>query len=209
MNHYDISEDKMRVVHWGVEDIPSPPVTQSPFQEKLVLFLGRVTLQKGPDYFVKLAQRVSQFVPNVKFVLAGAGDMLPKIIQQVVDSGLSEKFIFTGFLEGEEVHRMYRMADLYVMPSVSEPFGLVALEAIRNGTPVLISKNSGVSEVISHCFKVDFWDIDEMTNKVVNFLLHPALAIEMRDNSLEESKKFNIVEPAKKCIDVYREVVAW
>ena len=212
LKHYSIDSEKMRVVHWGIDpENPHYDIGEiSPFKdEKMVLFIGRVTLQKGPDYFVKLAKSVLDFEPNTKFVLAGNGDMLPRVIEQVADMGMSDNFVFPGFLKGEDVHRAFQMADLYVMPSVSEPFGLVALESVKNGTPTLVSKQSGVSEVLDHCFKVDFWNIDEMTNKVVSFLRHPELSQSLSENSKIESNKFNLIEPAKKCIDCYNEVLTW
>lgn len=209
IDQYALPEEKIRVVHWGLDDIPDFSVNVPFKKDKIVLFLGRVTLQKGPDYFVKLAKQVSYYIPDVKFVFAGSGDMLPRIIDEVSKSGMSDKFIFTGFLQGDDVYRAFKMADLYVMPSVSEPFGLVALEAIKNQTPVLISKQSGVSEVLNHAFKVDFWDVEEMTNKVVSFLRYPPLAKELKHNTVIESKKFNLVDPARKCIDCYKEVLTW
>lgn len=209
MQQYGITGDKIRVVHWGIDDHPLLQVHKPFKDEKVVLFLGRVTLQKGPDYFVELAKRVSSHVPNVKFVFAGSGDKMGEVIREVSNSGLSDKFVFTGFLNGEDVHKAFRMADLYVMPSVSEPFGLVALESIKNQTPVLISKQSGVSEVLDHAFKVDFWDVDEMTNKVVSFLKYPALAKSLKEGCIQESKKFNLKDPAQKCLDCYKEVLSW
>lgn len=156
-----------------------------------------------------MAERVKKHIPNTKFVVVGNGDMFPQMVNQVMEKELANDFFFTGFLRGDDVHKAFQMADLYVMPSVSEPFGLVALESIKNGTPVLISKQSGVSEVLQNAFKVDFWDVDEMTNKVVSFLKYPALSHELKENTIEEAKHFNIGEPAKKCIDCYREVQQW
>ena len=114
--------------------------------------------------------------------------------------------LFTGFLKGEDIDKAYQMADLYVMPSVSEPFGITPLEAMRNNTPVLISKQSGVSEVVNHCLKVDFWDIDEMANKMLSVLNYDALQQSLIENAIEEVKKFNWNEPAEKCLDIYDEV---
>lgn len=209
---YKMPPEKIRIIHWGIEE-NSPYYnlnTRSPFKnEKIVLFLGRVTLQKGPEYFVKMAEKVAKFVPNVKFVFAGDGDMFPRVINEVAERNISDKFVFTGFLQGADVHKAFQMADLYVMPSVSEPFGLVALESLKNRTPILISKQSGVSEVLSNVFKVDFWDIDEMANKVVSFLRYDALNYELTENSFEEAKKFNLDEPARKCIDCYKEALRW
>jgi len=212
MKHYGIAGDKIKVVHWGIDQDNPHYEDQaiSPFtDEKTVLFLGRVTLQKGPDYFVKVAQQVSEHVPNVKFVFAGSGDMLPRVIEEVNNSNMADKFVFTGFLRGKEVHHAFQMADLYVMPSVSEPFGLVALESMRNGTPVLMSKQSGVSEVVTHAYKVDFWNVKDMTNKIVAHLEYPALSSEIQKNAHRESKEFTLDVPAEKCMRHYREVLGW
>jgi glycosyltransferase involved in cell wall biosynthesis len=212
LKHYMVDSGKVKVVHWGIDEAnPAYKLkTASPFRkDRVVLFLGRVTLQKGPDYFVRMAERVLQFVPDVKFVFAGSGDMFPRIVSEVAEKGIADKFVFTGFLSGDDVHRAFQMADIYVMPSVSEPFGLVALESLKNNTPVLISRQSGVSEVLSHVFKVDFWDVDEMSNKIVSFLRYSALEHELADNSFREAEKFNLDEPARKCIGCYREVLKW
>lgn len=212
IKHYNIDSNKIKVVHFGID--PNNPHYNSAYKSKLsdndnvVLFLGRVTLQKGPDYFVETAKRVLDFVPNTKFVMAGTGDMLPRMIERSADLGISKNMLFTGFLQGHDVHKAFQMADLYVMPSVSEPFGLVALESIKNGTPVLISKQSGVSEVLTNALKVDFWDTDEMTNKIVATLKYKNLYHDIRDNVIAESSKFNLAEPARKTIDVYNHILA-
>jgi glycosyltransferase involved in cell wall biosynthesis len=212
MRHYKIPEHKIRVVHWGIEeDKPDYHINYRSAlgkNAKIVLFLGRVTLQKGPDYFIEVANNVLKFEPNTLFVIAGDGDMLPRVIHRAHELGISDKVIFTGFLKGEEVHKAFQMADLYVMPSVSEPFGLVALESLKNRTPIIISKQSGVSEVLRHCIKTDFWDINRMTDAIVNVLRHPALHEELRENSNAEVRKFNLDEPARKVRDVYHEVSA-
>jgi glycosyltransferase involved in cell wall biosynthesis len=172
-----------------------------------VLFLGRITLQKGPDYFVEAANKVLKYVPNTKFVVTGSGDMFERMINRADELGILDRFVFTGFLKGADVHKAFQMADLYVMPSVSEPFGLVALESLKNGTPVLISKQSGVSEVVNHALKVDFWDIDEITNKIVNVLQYPELLEELTDNSSREIQQFNLDEPARKTRDIYEKAL--
>jgi glycosyltransferase involved in cell wall biosynthesis len=212
MRHYNIPEHKIRVVHWGIEE--DKPEYHLQYRSalnkdaKVVLFLGRVTLQKGPDYFIEVANSVLKFEPNTLFVIAGDGDMLPRVIHRAHELGISDKVIFTGFLKGAEVHKAFQMADLYVMPSVSEPFGLVALESLKNRTPIIISKQSGVSEVLRHCIKTDFWDIHRMTDAIVSVLRHPALHEELRENSHAEVHKFNLDEPARKVRDVYHEVSA-
>ncbi len=198
-------------MHWGIDpDNPHYNINYSSKlseDEKVVLFLGRVTIQKGPDYFIEVAKKVLDYKKNVRFVMAGSGDMLPRIIDRAHELGISDKVMFTGFLKGEDVHKAFQMADLYVMPSTSEPFGLVALESLKNNTPILLSKQSGVSEVVQNALKVDFWDIDEMTNKIVSVLNYGELHGELKDNSYEESKKFNLTTPAEKCMDVYNEVI--
>jgi glycogen synthase len=206
IRHYGIDPQKIEVVHWGIDpDNPHYGIGhKSPFSdEKVVLFLGRITIQKGPDYFVEAANKVLKFVPKTKFVIAGSGDMFERMITRADQLGILENFIFTGFLRGADVHKAFQMADLYVMPSVSEPFGLVALESLKNGTPILISKQSGVSEVVSHALKTDFWDVDEMTNKIVNVLLYPELLSELKENSTREVQKFNLDEPALKTKRAY------
>ncbi len=143
---------------------------KTPLREKIVLYLGRMTVMKGPDHFLQAAKQVLQFEPCTKFVMAGGGEMLPRIVGLAAELGISQNVIFTGALSGEQVHKAFQLADIFVMPSISEPFGLVALEALRNNTPVLISKQSGVSEVLTHALKVDFWDQKEMVNKIVAVL---------------------------------------
>lgn len=210
INHYGIDPNKIEVVHNAVE-FNDNKFCKEEFKikdgEKIVLFLGRITIQKGPDYFVYAAKKVLDINPNIKFVIAGSGDMEPFIIEKVAEMGISDKVLFTGFLRGKDIDRAYQMADLYVMPSVSEPFGITPLEAMRNNTPVIISKQSGVSEVISHCLKVDFWDIDQLANKIVSVLNYPELQECLVENGANEVKKFNWELPAEKCIEVYKNCV--
>jgi len=211
MKCYSIPSEKIEVVHWGID--PENPWyginEKSPFRdEKLVLFLGRITIQKGPDYFVEAANKVLKHVPNTKFMVAGSGDMFGRMVNRAGELGILDKFMFTGFLTGADVHKAFQMADLYVMPSVSEPFGLVALESMKNGTPILISKQSGASEVVNHALKADFWDVDEMTNKIVNVLQYPELLEELKENTVRESAKFNLDEPAKKTLRIYEKAIA-
>ena len=211
IDQYKIPESKIAVVHWGIEeDTPEYHLGyKSPIsdQEKIVLFLGRVTIQKGPDYFVETAKKVLEYEKNVRFMIAGSGDMLNRMVRRVAELGIADKVHFLGFLQGADVHKAFQMADLYVMPSVSEPFGLVALEAMKNNTPVLISKQSGAAEVIRHSLKTDFWDVDEMANKIINVIRHPSLHFELSRNSYEEAKKFNLDEPARKVEECYSKVI--
>ena len=211
IQHYDIDPEKIEVVHWGIDpDNPHYGIDhKSPFDsEKVVLFLGRITIQKGPDYFVEAARKVVDYLPDTKFVVAGSGDMFERMINRADELGILHNFMFTGFLKGADVHRAFQMADLYVMPSVSEPFGLVALESMKNNTPILISKQSGVSEVVSHALKVDFWDVDEMANKMVNTLKYSELLAELKENSYREVQKFNLDIPAQKTKIIYEKALS-
>lgn len=205
VEHYGVPADKIEVVHNAVEQRDVSEAKKK--GDKIVLFLGRLTLQKGPDYFLYAAKRALDVDPHIKFVIVGKGDMSPFIIEKAAELGISDKVLFAGFLRGKEIDDAYRMADLYVMPSVSEPFGITPLESMSNKTPVLISKQSGVSEVISHCLKVDFWDIDAMANKMVSVLRHDALQEALTENGHHEVKKFNWNESAEKCIDIYNQVI--
>jgi glycosyltransferase involved in cell wall biosynthesis len=206
MQHYGIPEWKIKVVHNAVD-----PKTHSgehvPKREKLVLFLGRITLQKGPDYFLYAAKKVLEHDPDVKFIIAGKGDMERFIIEKSAELGISRNVLFAGFLSGKDIERAYRMADLYVMPSVSEPFGITALEAIQLGTPVLISKQSGVSEVIKHALKADFWDVNDLANKILAVLRYRSLHHVLQEHSSQEIAKFSWDTPAQKCIDIYNQLL--
>ena len=133
-------------------------------------------MQKGPEYFLAAAKKVLEVMDNVKFVMAGCGDMIRRTIEMAASMGIGHKVLFTGFLRGGDVEKVFKMADLYVMPSVSEPFGIAPLEAMSHDVPVIISKQSGVAEVLTHALKVDFWDINEMANKIIAVLRHPPLA---------------------------------
>jgi glycogen synthase len=180
---YGIPLDKILVVHNGI--YPKEAVqhyrTKWAQRRKIVLFLGRVTYQKGPNFFVDVAPMVIQHVPDVLFVMAGTGDMLPKLMHRVSELGIGRHFHFAGFLRGKEVERMLSIADLYVMPSVSEPFGLSALEAVNFNTPAIISKQSGVAEVLDHALKYDYWDVSRLGDLIVNGLVHEELRTDMVD----------------------------
>lgn len=207
VNNYGIDPAKIDVVHNAVEFNENRFYDNLPKKQKTVLFLGRVTLQKGPDYFVYAARRVLDVLPNTRFIVAGSGDMEPFIINKAAELGISDKVLFAGFLRGDDVDRAYQMADLYVMPSVSEPFGIAPLEALRNNVPVIISKQSGVSEVLNNALKVDFWDIDEMANKIISVLRYSELKDELRDMGASEVKKFSWDVPAEKYLSVYNKAI--
>lgn len=215
IERYGIASEKVHVVHNGID--PDLRAHTEVYGDqlsalkkagnKIVLFVGRLTLQKGPDYFVRMAKRVLEYRKNVYFVVAGAGDMDRKIMQEAAYLGISDRVLFTGFLRDEELARTYRAADLFVMPSVSEPFGITPLEALLHGTPVLISKQSGVSEILSNALKADFWDIDEMTNKIIAVLDHESLRTSLQANGGEEVTHHGWQEAAAKCFDLYRSML--
>lgn len=210
VERYAIPEQKIAVVHWGIDDERpewnGDAAGPFPASAPVVLFLGRVTRQKGPDYFVEVAGRVARYVPDAQFLVAGTGDLLPRMIERSVELGLTGRIHFAGAVKDAEVDRVFKLADVCVMPSVSEPFGLVALESIRSGTPCVVPRESGVAEVLTNAFKVDFWDIDEMTNKIVALLRHPALHAELRERGHEEvrTQRFSLDEPARQTERVYR-----
>lgn len=211
---HGVSPEKISVIHNG-SDIDEPVRHEPTLQElkaqgkKIVLYHGRITVQKGVDYFVRAAERVLQVEPDVVFVISGNGDMTAQIMHQVGAMGLSRHFIFAGALWYEDRDRMYQSADLVVMPSVSEPFGLVPLEAIRHGTPSVISKQSGVSEVVSHALKVDFWDVDEMANKIVAALRYPVMHEQLIKEGKNELKNLGWKNAAEKVRALYTRLVQW
>jgi len=208
VSQYFVDPEKIRVIHNSVEfnDREMGEARERiSDHEKLVLFLGRITLQKGPDYFLEAAAKVAKIVPNVKFVMAGTGDMLPRMIEKAADLGLGNKVIFPGFVNREQGERLYRMADLFVMPSVSEPFGIVPLEAMRHGTPAIISRQSGVSEVLQHALKVDFWDVDDLASKMIATLSYDHLHSTLSHHGTLEIHGFTWETPAEQCIRVYDE----
>lgn len=202
VQHYGISPDKVSVVHNAIDAERNASQISSK-SGKTVLYLGRVTLQKGPDYFIEAAKRVLEKEPDARFIVAGSGDMEGKIIEKAARLGISDKVFFTGFLRKHDIAKAYSMASLYVMPSVSEPFGLTPLEAAINRTPVLISKQSGVSEVFKNCLRVDFWNIDEMANKIIAVLRHNELQQSLTENGYSEVSAMSWNNAARKCVQIY------
>jgi len=200
---YGIPPEKVITVHNAVEPVDRPELdgVTKHVKEKVVTFLGRVTYQKGPDYFVEAAHKVLKRDSNVRFVMAGSGDLLNRMIRRVAQLKIATKFHFTGFLAGPEVDTMFAMSDVYVMPSVSETFGISPLEAMRSNVPVVISKQSGVAEVLQHALKVDFWDIDALADAIYGILHYEGLSkMFIRygkaevDNLIWENAAVNILE---------------
>jgi glycosyltransferase involved in cell wall biosynthesis len=209
-SRYGVPSDRLEVVYNAV-DMPSgdewqiAPIRQN---EMIVLFLGRVTMQKGPEYFLRAAKKVIEKFTDVRFVMAGSGDMISRCIQEAADLKIGRYVTFTGFLRGDDVAKIFSMADLYVMPSVSEPFGIAPLEALSHNVPVIISKQSGVSEVLTHALKVDFWDIDEMANKILAVLRHPPLHKTLRQHGQIELRKLSWRDSASRLSGIYSRLTA-
>jgi len=205
IERYGINPEKVITVHNAVEPTDRPELNEvtKHVREKVVTFLGRVTFQKGPDYFIEAANKVLKKDPNVRFVMAGSGDLLNKMIRRAAQLHIGTKFHFTGFLNGPEVDTMFAMSDVYVMPSVSEPFGISPLEAMRSNVPVVISKQSGVSEVLKHALKVDFWDIDALADAIYGLLHYEGLKKMFIKYGKDEVDNLKWDNAAGKVLEVY------
>jgi glycogen synthase len=209
IERYGINPEKVITVHNAVEPVERTESIEAKkhVKEKVVTFLGRVTFQKGPEYFVEAARKVLDRDPNVRFVMAGTGDLLEKMIRRVAKLHMATRFHFTGFLKGDNVDRMFAMSDVYVMPSVSEPFGISPLEAMRSNVPVVISKQSGVAEVLNHALKVDFWDIDALADAIYGLLHYRSLSSMFAKHGEEEVNNLKWDNAASCVRDVYQQVV--
>ena len=209
ISKYGIPAEKVVTVHNAVRFGESEEaVPERAVKDKVVTFLGRITYQKGPDYFVEAAAKVLQRVPDVRFVMAGSGDLMNHVVRRVAQLGIADRFHFTGFLKGGEVQRMFRLSDVYVMPSVSEPFGISPLEAMRSGVPVIISRQSGVAEVLDYAIKVNYWDVDALADAIYGLLTYPALGRMFASKGLEEVTGLKWTNAAAKIKTVYETVVA-
>ena len=209
IDKYGIPAEKVVTVHNAVRFGESEDaVPERAVKDKVVTFLGRITYQKGPDYFVEAAAKVLQRVPDVRFVMAGSGDLMNHVVRRVAQLGIADRFHFTGFLKGGEVQRMFRLSDVYVMPSVSEPFGISPLEAMRSGVPVIISRQSGVAEVLDYAIKVNYWDVDALADAIYGLLTYPALGRMFASKGLEEVTGLKWTNAAAKIKTVYETVVA-
>ena len=206
---YGILADKVVTVHnavrFGESEEAAP---ERAVKDKVVTFLGRITYQKGPDYFVEAAAKVLQRVSDVRFVMAGSGDLMNHVVRRVAQLGIADRFHFTGFLKGGEVQRMFRLSDVYVMPWVAEPFGISPLEAMRSGVPVIISRQSGVAEVLDYAIKVNYWDVDALADAIYGLLTYPALGRMFASKGLEEVTGLKWTNAAAKIKTVYETVVA-
>lgn len=206
---YGINPDKVSTVHNAVIPL-SKELLELPRrtgEEKVVTFLGRITMQKGPEYFVEAAAKVLQKDKNVRFVMAGSGDMMDDMIRLAARRGIADRFHFTGFLKGKEVYEMLRDSDVYIMPSVSEPFGISPLEAMEMGVPSIISKQSGCAEILDNVIKTDYWDIDAMADAIHSIISNPAMYKTLRDRGIEEIHGITWEKAGKKVIDIYKKVI--
>ncbi len=209
IDKYGISPDKVTTVHNAVIPL-SDELLNLPRREKkdkVITFLGRITMQKGPEYFVEAAAKVLQKNRNIRFVMAGSGDMMDDMIRLAAKRNIADRFHFTGFLRGRQVYEMLADSDVYVMPSVSEPFGISPLEAMEMGVPSIISKQSGCAEILDYVIKTDYWDIDAMADAIHALVSYPGLHNMLRDKGIEEIHRITWEKAGKKVIDIYRQVI--
>lgn len=202
---YNIPPEKVTTVYNAVDPLKEQKTTNGRcVDEKIVTFLGRITMQKGPEYFIEAAHKVLKRMDNVRFVMAGSGDMMEKMIRRAAKLKIMDKFHFTGFLKGDDVFNMLGMSDLYIMPSVSEPFGISPLEAMQSNVPVLISHQSGVAEILTYAIKTNFWDIDAMADAIYGVLNYPSLSSTFKKYGKEEVDQLKWENSALRTMDVYQ-----
>jgi glycosyltransferase involved in cell wall biosynthesis len=209
---YGIDPAKVTTVHNAVEPMSQEIldlVAKKGTTDKVVTFLGRITMQKGPEYFVEAAAKVLRKTHNVRFVMAGSGDMMNEMIRLAARRGIADRFHFTGFLKGKQVYEMLKVSDVYVMPSVSEPFGISPLEAMQVGVPTIISKQSGCAEILSNAIKVDYWDIDAMADAMYGIITYPALYDYLKVEGKAEVDEIKWEYAGRKVINIYKKVLGW
>jgi glycosyltransferase involved in cell wall biosynthesis len=206
---YGIDPEKVETVYNAVEPvhIEKKKALKKGMDDKVVTFLGRITMQKGPEYFVEAANEVLKRIKNVRFVMAGSGDMMNAMVRRAAQLNITDHFHFTGFLRGDDVFHMFKMSDVYVMPSVSEPFGISPLEAMQSDVPVIISKQSGVSEILTHAIKIDFWDINAMADAIYALVKYPALSTTFKKHARTEVDNLQWKHSAKHVRKIYKETL--
>ncbi|WP_304968762.1 glycosyltransferase family 4 protein, partial [uncultured Duncaniella sp.] len=209
INNYGIDPAKVTTVHNAVTPLTPEQlnVPEHKSKDKVVTFLGRITMQKGPEYFVEAAAKVLKNNPNVRFVMAGSGDMMNKMILLAAERGIADRFHFPGFQKGNQVYEMLKASDVYIMPSVSEPFGISPLEAMQMGVPSIISKQSGCAEILSNVIKTDYWDIDAMADAINSIVTYPAMYQQLREDGLAEVNQITWDKAGRKVIDIYNKVL--
>lgn len=206
---YGIPAEKVTTVHNAVEPLSKDllDIQVPPKHDKVVTFLGRITMQKGPEYFVEAASQVLHKVHDVQFVMAGSGDMMNKMIKLAAQRNISERFHFTGFLKGKQVYEMLKASDVYIMPSVSEPFGISPLEAMQMGVPSIISKQSGCAEILNNVIKVDYWDTNAIADAIYSIIKYPAMYNQLREHGLEEVNQIVWKKAGAKVINIYHSLL--
>ncbi len=209
IDKYGIDPAKVTTVHNAVTPLSEELLNVNPprSKEKVVTFLGRITMQKGPEYFVEAAARVLKNNHNVRFVMAGSGDMMEKMITLAAERGIADRFHFPGFQKGKQVYEMLKASDVYVMPSVSEPFGISPLEAMQMGVPSIISKQSGCAEILTNVIKTDYWDIDAMADAIYSIVTYPAMHAQLQEDGLNEVNQITWNKAGAKVIDIYDKVL--
>lgn len=206
---YGIDPAKVTTVHNAVTPLSEEflNVEVDKPKDKVVTFLGRITMQKGPEYFVETAAKVLKNAHNVRFVMAGSGDMMDKMINLAAERGIADRFHFPGFQKGKQVYEMLKASDVYVMPSVSEPFGISPLEAMQMGVPSIISKQSGCAEILNNVIKTDYWDVDAMADAIHSIVTYPAMHRQLSEDGLAEVNQITWDKAGRKVIDIYNKVL--
>ncbi len=210
IENYNQPPEKVTTVHNAVDPL-APEIESierlSGVPEKVVTFLGRITMQKGPEFFVDAATQVLKNTKHIRFVMAGSGDMMNQMIRLVADRGISDKFHFTGFLRGKQVYEMLKSSDVYVMPSVSEPFGISPLEAMQCGVPSIISYQSGCAEILENVIKTDYWDVDAMADAIYSICTYPAMAEYLKTEGKKEVDNIKWEDAGLKIRKIYDRLV--
>jgi len=206
---YGIDPAKVTTVHNAVTPLSAEllNVQVNKPKEKVVTFLGRITMQKGPEYFVEAAAKVLKLDKDVRFVMAGSGDMMNKMIDLAAERGIADRFHFPGFQKGKQVYEMLKASDVYIMPSVSEPFGISPLEAMQMGVPSIISKQSGCAEILTNVIKTDYWDIDAMADAIYSIITYPAMHAQLQEEGLAEVNRITWDKAGQKVINIYKQVL--
>ncbi len=209
IDNYGIDPAKVTTVHNAVTPLSEEflNVEVEKPKDKIVTFLGRITMQKGPEYFVETAAKVLKNNHNVRFVMAGSGDMMDKMINLAAERGIADRFHFPGFQKGKQVYEMLKASDVYVMPSVSEPFGISPLEAMQMGVPSIISKQSGCAEILNNVIKTDYWDVDAMADAIYSIVTYPAMHRQLSEDGLAEVNQITWDKAGRKVIDIYNKVL--
>lgn len=213
INHYHQDPRKCFTVHNAVyplkDELQAIPRPDHTGKEKVVTFLGRITMQKGPEYFVEAANMVLKRTKNVRFCFAGSGDMMEAMIQLAAERGIADRFHFPGFMRGKEVYECLKDSDVYVMPSVSEPFGISPLEAMQCGTPSIISYQSGCAEILHNCIKVDYWDVHALADAIYSICTNESLFKYLQTEGKNEVDQITWVKVGAWIRTLYRRTLGW